>query len=47
VGRTLLRIRVAALDGTVGSREEALALAQELTRRRARRVAAGKAKPRR
>jgi tRNA nucleotidyltransferase (CCA-adding enzyme) len=44
VGRALLRIRTAVLDGTVGSRDEALALARELSRRRARRAADRKPK---
>jgi hypothetical protein len=39
VGRALARIRAAYLDGAVNDREEALALAQELLRRR------GTAKP--
>jgi len=47
VGRTLQRIRTGVLDGTVGSRDEALALAQELMRRRGRRGGVRKAKPRR
>lgn len=34
VGRALIRVRVAFLDGTVRTREEALALARELARRR-------------
>lgn len=44
VGRALLRIRTAVLDGAVGNREEALALALELSRRRARRSAVRKPK---
>jgi tRNA nucleotidyltransferase (CCA-adding enzyme) len=44
VGRALVRIRTAVLDGAVGTREEALALARELSRRRIRRPAQEKPK---
>lgn len=37
VGRALVRIRIAVLDGAVATREEALALARELSRGRTRR----------
>ena len=47
VGRALLRIRTAVLDGAVGNREEALALARELSRRRTRRTGEKKPKARR
>jgi len=42
VGRALSRIRAAYLDGVVKDRAEALALAHELSRRRARAVSRGK-----
>jgi hypothetical protein len=48
VGRALLRIRTAYLDGTLRTREEALTLAQELSRGRgARRPRRSKSQPRR
>jgi len=45
VGRALRRIRIAYLDGTVRTREEALALATEIARRRSTREGRA-AKPR-
>jgi tRNA nucleotidyltransferase (CCA-adding enzyme) len=50
VGRVLARLRAAVLDGEVANREEAMALAEELVRRSARRQPARRrkgAKPRR
>jgi tRNA nucleotidyltransferase (CCA-adding enzyme) len=47
VGRALRRIRAAHLDGAVRTREEALALARELSRRRGARPARRKTQPQR
>ena len=47
VGRILLRVRAAFLDGEVANREEATALAEELMRRSARRPGSGRSKKKR
>jgi hypothetical protein len=45
VGRVLARVRAAFLDGRARTREDALALAQELARRELRRRPEGRLRP--